>query len=204
MRDRRRRRVGAEARLNRRTSSATGDLGVADPERADDGATITFLSENVTVLAGRSRGPRVGLATMRGGRDKRSWRWFAAWMMPGICLALGVSALGVFAVPLGLVLVSALAWRRPTGDALGLLAGLGVIVAWIGSVNFEYRACSTQAVRLTLVPGAPRSASYSCGGVSGLPWLIVGLSTVAVAIILYLLTTRATASGGKSTSPALS
>src|SRR5664279_2759399 len=52
-------------------------------------------------------GPRVGLAAMRSGRDKRSWRWFAAWMMTGICLALGVSALGVFVVPLGLVLVAA-------------------------------------------------------------------------------------------------
>jgi hypothetical protein len=30
-----------------------------------------------------------------GARPSRSWRWFAAWMLPGACLALGVSTLGV-------------------------------------------------------------------------------------------------------------
>jgi hypothetical protein len=136
---------------------------------------------------------------MRNTRDKRSWRWFAAWMMPGICLAGGVSALGVFVVPLGLVLVAVLAWRRPTADALGLLGGLGVIVAWIGSINLDYQACSSRAVRLILTPSGPRSASYSCGGVNGLSWLIVGISAAAVAIALYLLTTRSTAPGDQPT-----
>ena len=80
-----------------------------------------------------------------------------------------------------------------------------MIVAWIGSINLDYRACSSHAVRLTLTPGGPPSASYSCGGVNGLPWLIVGLSAPAVAIALYLLITRSTASGGQSTrAPALS
>jgi hypothetical protein len=121
---------------------------------------------------------------------KRSWRWFAAWMLPGTCLAFGVSALGIFAVPLGLVLIVALCWRRPTVEAFGLLAGLGVIVTWIWSINLNYRACTSHAASLTLAPGGPRSASYSCGGINGLPWIIVGVSGVIAAIVLYLLTSR--------------
>lgn len=142
---------------------------------------------------------------MRSVRGKRCWRWFAAWMMPGICLAFAVSALGIFVVPLGLVLVVALCWRRPTAEAFGLLAGLGVIVAWIGSINLDYRACTSHAVGLTLAPGGPRSASYSCRGINGLPWIIVGVSAVIAAIVLYLLTSSPPMPRGKPTrAPSLS
>jgi hypothetical protein len=124
-----------------------------------------------------------------GSRPNRSWRWFAAWMLPGACLALGVSALGVFALPVAAILIFVLSQRRSTVDALGLLAGLGAIVAWIGSLNLNHQACSSHTTRATLAPGGAQSISYSCGGIDGKPWLIMGIGIAAVAIALYLLMT---------------
>ncbi len=107
-------------------------------------------------------------------------------MLPGVCVAFGVTALGIFIVPVGLVLIICLAWRRATVDALGLLAGVGAIVAWVGSINLGYRACSSRHPALSLTPGGARSISYSCGGVNGLAWLIVGVCMLAAAVALYL------------------
>ena len=106
-------------------------------------------------------------------------------MLPGVCVAFGVTALGIFIVPVGLVLVICLAWRRATVDALGLLAGVGAIVAWVGSINLGYRACSSSHPGLSLAPGE-RSVSYSCGGVNGQAWLIVGVCMLAASVALYL------------------
>lgn len=137
-------------------------------------------------------------------RDGRNWRWFVAWMLPGICLASGVTALGIFIAPVGLVLIGGLAWRRPTVDALGLLAGVGASVAWLGSINLGYRACSSNHGELSLSPGGPGSVSYSCGGVNGPAWMIVGVCVVAAAAVLYLVMTRQRGlPGGKSTSAPL-
>jgi hypothetical protein len=127
-------------------------------------------------------------------RSRRSWRWFVAWMAPGVCLAFGVTALGVFMLPVAVVLVVVLTRRRSSADAWGLLAGLGVVVAWIGSINLDYRACSSHSVHLSLA-ATGRSVSFSCGGVDGLPWLIVGGCAAGVAIVLYVLVTRSRLDG---------
>jgi hypothetical protein len=127
-----------------------------------------------------------------GARPNRSWRWFAAWMLPGACLALGVSALGIFALPVAVVFILVLSRRRATVDALGLLAGLGVIGAWIGSLNLNHQACSSNATRATLTPGGAQSISNSCGGINGTPWLIIGIGMATVAIGLYILMTSET------------
>ncbi len=138
---------------------------------------------------------------MRSARDGRSWRWFVAWMLPGVCVAFGVTALGIFIVPVGLVLVICLAWRRATVDALGLLAGVGAIVAWVGSINLGYRACSSSHPGLSLAPGE-RSVSYSCGGVNGQAWLIVGVCMLAASVALYLvMSDQQGARPGKPTRP---
>lgn len=122
---------------------------------------------------------------------ERSWRWFVTWMLPGICFAFAVTAVGVFVVPIGLALVAWLLGRRPRVDAFGLLAGIGTVVAWIGSINLDYHACSSGHVSLSLsASSAARSVSYSCGGVNGVPWMIAGGSAVVAAIAVYLVATR--------------
>jgi len=144
------------------------------------------------------------LVAMRATRGDRRWRWFVAWMLPGVCLAFGVTALGIFVVPVGLLLIVGLSWRRATVDALGLLAGLSAIVAWMGSINLGYRACTSNHVALRLSPGGPRSVSYSCGGINGLTWMIVGIGAAVAAVVLYLVMTRHRGlPGGKPTSAPL-
>lgn len=136
---------------------------------------------------------------MHSARRGRSWRWFAAWMLPGACLAFGVTAMGLFMVPAGLILVVVLSRHRPTIAAFGLVAGLGLGVAWLGSINLDYRACQSHAAGLTLAPKGPRSTSYSCGGINGLSWTLVGISVVIAAISLFLLVSRPPKAGGKPT-----
>jgi hypothetical protein len=111
-------------------------------------------------------------------------------MLPGACLAFAVTALGVFVVPVGLLLALGLVRRRPGVDSLGLLVGLGAIVTWLGSLNLDYQACSSSSVSLSLPRGAMRSAVYSCGGVDGVPWMIAGASAAVGVSILYFVATR--------------
>jgi len=119
-------------------------------------------------------------------------------MIPGICLALGVTARGIFVVPAGLIAGVALGSRSRAVDSLGGLAGVGVIVVWIGSINLDYQHCRSHTAHLSLAPGGPTSASFSSGGVNGLPWMILSASAMAVAIVLYLLMTRPKVSGDGS------
>jgi hypothetical protein len=135
---------------------------------------------------------------MLANHSRRSWTWFVAWMTPGVCLAFGVTALGIFTLPVGVLIVAVLRLRRPTAEAWGLLAGIGAIVAWIGSLNLDYRACTTSnAGHLTLTVAGRSSTTYSCGGVNGLPWLIVGGCAAGVAILAYVLMTRLRMNDGK-------
>jgi hypothetical protein len=135
--------------------------------------------------------------TMRAGRRERKWRWFVAWMLPGMCFAFVVTAVGVFMVPVGLALVVWLFGRRPGVDAFGLLAGIGTVVVWIGSINLNYHACSSGPASLSLpASGAARFVSYSCGGVNGVPWMIVGACAVIAAVVLYLVATRSAPPAG--------
>jgi hypothetical protein len=134
-------------------------------------------------------------------RRGRSWQWFFAWMIPGICLGFGVTSLGIFLVPVGLITGVALRSRSRTVDSIGGLAGLGAVVLWIGAINLDYQACGSHAPRFILPPGAPTSTSFSCGGVNGLPWMILGASAAAVAIALYLLMTRSASSGDRGIEP---
>ncbi len=113
--------------------------------------------------------------------------------------------MGLFMVPAGLILVVALSRYRPTIAAFGLVAGLGLGAAWLGSINLDYRACQSHAARLTLAPNGPRSTSYSCGGINGLSWTLVGISVAIAVIILFLLMSRPPKAGGKPIStPSLS
>jgi hypothetical protein len=140
------------------------------------------------------------VSRMLANHSRRRWRWFLAWMAPGVCLAFGVTALGVFILPLGVVLVAVLARLRSTVDAWGALGGLGAIIAWIGIINLNYRACSSHAVHLSLATTAGGSASFSCGGVDGLTWLIVGGCAAGAAIAMYVLMTRSQLDGGEPAS----
>jgi hypothetical protein len=117
------------------------------------------------------------------------WLWFIAWALAGGCFALSISALAIFTLPLGIL--AALALRRRSGGrgTLGLLAGFGIIIGGLGGVHLHYRACSATSGTLVLRAGQT-SVGWSCGGVDGVPWLIVRVLLTGAAVILYLVASR--------------
>jgi hypothetical protein len=109
------------------------------------------------------------------------WLRFLAWTLVGLCLALGVSQVGLVTIPIGVVLAVWLVRKRRTrGEMLGLLEGAGALGAVVGVFNLDYRPCPSGDVVLQL-----GQRSFSCGGFDGTPWLIVGLGVMALAAVLY-------------------
>ena len=126
------------------------------------------------------------IVSMLTGRGQPRWKWFAAWTLAGACVALGAVVFGVLIVPIGLVLVMVLSRWRTRAAAVGFLAGVGGVITGIGGAHLDYQACNSTHERAHLAPGTDRSIGYSCGGVNGLPWMIVGIVLIAVALLLYL------------------
>lgn len=114
------------------------------------------------------------------------WGWFAAWSLPGACIALGVSQIGLVTLPLGVLLGVWLSRRSAARDSLGLVEGVGLVGVVIGLLNLDYSPCPSDRT-LTLAPG---QASVSCGGFDGRPWLVAGMALVALGVLSYWLVTR--------------
>ncbi len=102
--------------------------------------------------------------------------------MVGACFTLGISAIGVFTLPLGVLLVVLLARRQGNSgrELLGLLEGAGVVTALFGVLNFDYRACSSAPVFTHAARGGG-----SCGGVDGPPWLGAGVALMLLTAVAY-------------------
>ena len=60
-----------------------------------------------------SKDGRSSLLLMDGEAGGRRRLWFITWVFPGACLALSISALAIFALPLGIL--AALALRHRSG-----------------------------------------------------------------------------------------
>lgn len=116
---------------------------------------------------------------MVGGVTGRRWPWFGAWGLVGVCVGLSLSALALVTLPLAVVLAFVFRRRSYGRERLGLAAGIGVAVAFFGSLHTSYQACSS-------APFVGRGGVvYSCGGVDGPRWLILGTAAVVAAVAVY-------------------
>jgi hypothetical protein len=81
------------------------------------------------------------------------------WSMAGACFAL---AIGVFTVPLGVLLVALLARRQGSSgrELLGLLEGAGVVIALFGALNLGYRSCTSAPVSRKAAARAAGSTAH--------------------------------------------
>jgi hypothetical protein len=140
----------------------------------------------------RARLPGNSFLLMDESLTARRWPWFAAWAVPGACFVLSLSALALITFPLAILTV--LVFRRYSRgrDRLGLFVGAGIAVAFFGSLHTNYRACSV----------APHvgGTSYSCGGVDGPRWLIVGIAVTVASAAIYWYTERRADTNGSSSS----
>lgn len=116
----------------------------------------------------------------------RGWAWFLAWSVPGACVAVGVSQVGLLTIPLGALLGIWLSRRGAGWEALGLLAGVGLVGALIGLINLGANPCPSDE---TVVLG-PGETDASCGGFDGRPWLVAGLVFIATGVLAYRRLTR--------------
>ena len=111
----------------------------------------------------------------------RRWPWFIAWTLPGACSVISVTALGLYPLLLAILTGGAFGRFSHGRERLGLLAGVAVAVAFLGSLHTSYRACGKFVV-------GHAGVVYSCGGIDGPYWLIIGLALTLAAALLYLVT----------------
>jgi hypothetical protein len=109
--------------------------------------------------------------------------WFVPWMIPGLLLPgffmfLPFGAL-IFPPLAVLTAVLLIRVRRPRGpEVLGILGGVSLWGFAVAYFNRDSNPCNPSGSSVTLQPGE----SYSCGGVSPEPFLLVGAILLAVAI----------------------
>lgn len=103
--------------------------------------------------------------------------WFFAWAAVGSGFALGISALGVFTVPVALLVTVLLVMRHHADrSALGILAGVGLLALYVAYVQRK----------------GPGTVSWHTATASGAdeyldprPWLAAGILLVAVGVVAF-------------------
>jgi hypothetical protein len=61
--------------------------------------------------------------------------WFWAWALVGAAYGLGISALGIFSVPLATLAVVLMTRHRPIRGAFGLATGIGTVLLLIAYIQ---------------------------------------------------------------------
>jgi hypothetical protein len=101
---------------------------------------------------------------------------FAAWTVVGVLLGLSITALFIVTLPLTVIAIIYVSRRtKEPDDALGLLAGVGLVLLLIASAN------------------------TGSGGLDSTTWLIAGLVSLGLGLGLHALISRLAArrDGGK-------
>ena len=105
-------------------------------------------------------------------------RWFCAWAGVGIGFALGISALGLVAVPVALLAAIVLVVRHHAGRAaFGTLVGVGLLSLYVAYV---------QRAGPGTVNWHTATASGSDQYLDPRPWLVVGVLLVVVGAVAFL------------------
>jgi hypothetical protein len=116
--------------------------------------------------------------------------WFLAWTAVGAGLALVISVLGVFAVPLALLLAVFLLVRHHTGrSAFGILVGIGLLSLYVAYVQRKGPGTVTWHTA---------TASGSDTYMDPRPWLVAGLLLIAIGIAAFLWRRRGATAGAES------
>lgn len=117
-------------------------------------------------------------ATASPRRPRSQLPWFLAWAAVGAGVALGISALGIFAVPLALLVAILLILRHHADrSALGILVGMGLLSLYVAYV--QRKGPGTVYWHTATASGADQYLDPR-------PWLVAGILLVAVGIVAFL------------------
>jgi hypothetical protein len=108
----------------------------------------------------------------------RGWRWFAAWYVAGAVFTFsfitGLS-IGLLVLPAAAVLLIWVAWFAPRpAEALGFVAGIGLILFLVAFQQRDYTPC-------------PPDASPNCGGFDPAPGFLAGIFVTMLPLLSYVL-----------------
>ena len=104
--------------------------------------------------------------------------WFLTWVGVGVGFALGVSALGLIAVPLALVVtVLLVVFGHADRSALGILVGMGLLSLYVAYV--QRKGPGTVSWHTTTASGADQYLDPR-------PWLVAGIALVAAGVAAFL------------------
>jgi hypothetical protein len=104
--------------------------------------------------------------------------WCLAWAAVGVGVALGISALGLFAVPLALLVAILLIVRHHADrSAFGIFVGMGLLALYVAYV--QRKGPGTVYWHTATASGADQYLDPR-------PWLVAGILLVAVGVAAFL------------------
>jgi hypothetical protein len=104
--------------------------------------------------------------------------WFFAWAAVGAGVALGISVIGVFAVPLALLLAVFLLVRHQADrSAFGILVGMGSVSLYVA--HMQRKGPGTVSWHTATASG---SSTY----MDPRPWLVVDVLLVVIGVAAFL------------------
>lgn len=128
-----------------------------------------------------------------------AWPWFLAWAVVGALYAVafvGALTIGVFVLPIPVVLTIVLAKYRPTPNGtLGLISGIGAPLLYVAYLNRSYGgpACATSGT----VTSQQLDVVHECiQSLDPWPWLIAGVLLVIGGCVAFARRQRATRTAG--------
>jgi hypothetical protein len=118
------------------------------------------------------------------------WQGFVYWAVAGFLAAgalLSLMSIGLLLLPLAALALFLTVRRFPIGvDAIGLIAGFGLVAMGIGLLNLGNHPCPSRP--FLFAPG--QVGAMECGGAQPIPWLLGGLACLVLAVGISLWLTR--------------
>jgi hypothetical protein len=148
------------------------------------GAAVTVAVRLVQLLAGGG-----GLRSDRFSR-RAGPRATLAWALGFAIAAAAASAIisvGMFVLPLAVIVFAIVAWRYralPEG-AIGASLGTGIVLGILGLMNPAPRQPCVSSGTMN-----GEHASFSCGGVNGTSWLLIAVALIGVALAWHAMMRR--------------
>ena len=125
-------------------------------------------------------------------RRIEGWSAFGGWFFVGVLFGFAFAAalsVGGLALPFVVILAGLMIWARaPVHALLGLVAGVGALILFIGIIHIGDTPCPDGESGTVSTETSPEFTS--CGGLDAAPWLAVGATTLVAGSVVFALAER--------------